>query len=250
MTKTLLENPNLYCVSNRLGVDLDMHTHVLPFHDNGPDTFDEAIEMCDMLVKLGFRYCIATPHIMNEYYENSQEKIVETTKRLSEKLAARNINLQLRPAAEYYIDSDFVLKLKSNKRLLTLDDENYYLLIETAFLNEFDFLIHSIKRLQIFGYQPIISHPEKFNYLFEEDKKILQLKNMGIKFQVNMSSYLNSNIRSTKENLLYLIDNKLVDFLGSNIHSLDAAVELSSLKENPNFQKTLSIGIHNNDLRF
>ena len=60
-------------------------------------------------------------------------------------------------------------------------------------MNEFDFLKHAIKRLQVYGYQPVIAHPEKFNYLYEEDKKILVLKEMGIKLQVNMSSFLNSN---------------------------------------------------------
>jgi protein-tyrosine phosphatase len=250
MTKVLVENFSMFNYENRLTVDVDMHTHILPFHDNGPNIFEEAIEMCDMLVKLGFRYCIATPHIMKEYYENSEEKIIETTRVLSEKLAEESIDLRLRPAAEYYIDQDFLLKLKSNKRLLTLDDKDYHVLIETAFVNEFDFLVHTIRRLQTYGYQPVMAHPEKFSYLYETDKKILKLKEMNVKFQVNMSSYLSSNIRSTRENLTYLVENELIDFVGSNIHSFHAATELFSIKENPIFQKTLKVGVQNGNLRF
>jgi protein-tyrosine phosphatase len=123
-------------------------------------------------------------------------------------------------------------------------------LIETAFMSEFEFLKHSIKRLQVYGYQPVMAHPEKFNYLFDEDKKILILKKMGLKLQANMSSFLNLNIKSTKENLQYLIDHQLIDFVGTDIHSLDAAVDLISLKENTNFQKTLKAGIQNQNLRF
>lgn len=250
MPQSLRENCKIFIDGNQQIVDIDMHAHILPFHDNGPNTFEEAIEMCEMLVRLGFKQCIATPHIMHEYYENSEEKIRETTQILVNKLHEANINLQIRPAAEYFVDQEFLAKLKSNKPLLTLDDNDYHVLIETAFMNEFDFLKHAIKRLQIYGYQPVIAHPEKFNYLYEEDKKILVLKEMGIKLQVNMSSFLNSNIKSTKENLQYLIDHKLIDFIGSNIHSLDAAVDLISLKENPNFQKTLKAGIQNQNLRF
>lgn len=227
-----------------------MHAHILPFHDNGPNSFEEAIEMCKMLVRLGFKQCIATPHIMHEFYENSEEKIIETTQILINKLHEANINLKIRPAAEYFVDEEFMVKLKSNKPLLTLDDDGYHVLIETAYINKFEFLKHSIKRLQVYGYQPVIAHPEKFNFLYEEDKKIIELKEMGLKIQANMSSFLNSNIKSIKENLQYLIDNTLIDFIGTDINSFDAAVDLISLKENRNFQKILNAGVQNQTLRF
>lgn len=244
------ESHNSQLYQNFLGVEIDMHAHIIPFLDNGPDTHDEAIEMCILLVKLGFNQCIATPHIMKEYYDNSEEKIIESTIALSQKLEELKIGLRLRPAGEYFLDEGFLDKLKRNKPLLTLDDKNDHVLIEIGFLNEYEFLVHCIKRMMTFGYKPVLAHPEKYNFLFETDKKIEILKRMGLKCQINMSSFLNSNIKSTKENLHYLMNHNLIDFIGTNVHSLDAAAELFTLKENPNFQKTLSIGIHNNDLRF
>jgi protein-tyrosine phosphatase len=249
MLQSLRENCKIFLQGNQQIVDVDMHAHILPFHDNGPTTFEESIEMCEMLVQLGFRKCIATPHVMHEFYDNSEEKIKETTQILVKKLHKANINLEIRPAAEYFVDHKFLAKLRSNKPLLTLDND-YHVLIETTFMNEFDFLKHAIERLQTYGYQPVLAHPEKFNYLFEEDKKILILKEMGIKLQANMSSFLSSNIKSTKENLQYLIDHKLIDFIGSNISSLESAIDLIALKENPNFQKTLKDGLQNQNLRF
>ena len=132
MPQSLRENCKIFLDGNQQIVDVDMHAHILPFHDNGPNTFEEAIEMCEMLVRLGFKQCIATPHIMHEYYENSEEKIRETTQILVNKLHEANINLQIRPAAEYFVDQEFLAKLKSNKPLLTLDDNDYHVLIETT----------------------------------------------------------------------------------------------------------------------
>ena len=123
-------------------------------------------------------------------------------------------------------------------------------MIETAFLNEFNFLQYAIERLLVFGYAPVMAHPEKFNYLFEEDKKINILRKMGLKFQVDLDAFLESTIKTKKDNLKYLINNNLIDFIGSNVHSLDSVVDLMNLKENANFQQMLKAGVQNQSLRF
>lgn len=249
MTLSLTENHKTVYTQDQI-TDVDVHAHVLPFLDNGPDSFEEALLLCDKLVNLGFKQCIVTPHIMHQFYENTEENIIKITYELTERLYETNIPLKLRPAAEYYVDQDFLVKLKTNKPLLTLDDKYNHVLIEPAFLNEFDFLLFTIERLKTYGYIPVMAHPEKFNYLFEDDKKIRLLKRMGLKLQVNMSSFLTNACKSTKLNLKYLHDSYLIDFVGSNIHDLDSVNELCSLKENSNLEKILKIGIKNQNLRF
>jgi tyrosine-protein phosphatase YwqE len=249
MTLTLSENYNPVYTQEQI-TDVDIHAHVLPFLDNGPDSFEEALLLCDKLVNLHFKQCIVTPRIMHHFYENTEETIIKITQELTNRLYEANIPLKLRPAAEYYVDQDFLAKLKTNKPLLTLDDKYNHLLIETAFLNEFDFLLFTIERLKTYGYIPVMAHPEKFNYLFEEDKKIRLLKRMGLKLQVNMGSFLINVCKSTKSNLKYLYDNYLIDFVGSNIHDLDSANDLGFLKENSNLEKILKVGIKNQNLRF
>lgn len=95
-----------------------------------------------------------------------------------------------------------------------------------------------------------MAHPEKFNYLFEEDKKINILRKMGLKFQVDLDAFLESTIKTKKDNLKYLINNNLIDFIGSNVHSLDSVVDLMNLKENANFQQMLKAGVQNQSLKF
>ena len=201
MFKNLQKNCNLFLNQGQQIVDVDVHAHVLPFLDNGPSSIEESLDMCDMLANLGFRQCIVTPHIMSTYYENTEKNILDVSLELQARIEEANIPIKLRAAAEYYIDDSFIKKLKSFTPLLTLDDNEYHILIETAFLNEFNFLQYAIERLLVFGYAPVMAHPEKFNYLFEEDKKINILRKMGLKFQVDLDVFLESTIKTKKDNL-------------------------------------------------
>ena len=250
MLSTLKKNYRISFDGKMQSIDLDMHAHILPNLDNGPVSIEESLEISEVLVSLGIKQCIVTPHIMTEFYETSEQTIIEESNFLQNLLLEKKIPLKIRPAAEYYVDDNFIQKLKSYAPLLTLDDTNHHILIESSLLNDFDLLKYTIERLIVYGYTPVLAHTEKYSYLFDVDEKIIQLKKLGVQFQVDLSSYLATTQKSHKENLSFLIKNKLIDFLGSNVHSLEHVIELQNIGNNQLFQKTMELPIKNASLKF
>jgi protein-tyrosine phosphatase len=44
---------------------IDLHCHILPHLDDGPETLQETLEMCRMAVEDGITTIVATPHQQN-----------------------------------------------------------------------------------------------------------------------------------------------------------------------------------------
>ena len=230
--------------------EIDMHSHILPNLDHGPSDIDISVEICKVIKHLGVNKIIITPHVMNGFYENSNEIILQKTSDLQKKLLEAEVGLKLKAAAEYYVDDNFFGILKRNGKLLTLDENFNYLLIEAPLLSGFDFLKYTVERLKIFGYVPVLAHTEKYNSVFEDASKLFMLKKMGLKFQTDLISTFPNAPKSKKENLSFLIDNDLIDFVGSNVHSLGQCDDLLTYKNHNQLDKLLKISTKNQLLDF
>src|SRR5258706_13316971 len=79
------------------------------------------------MAERGFRKLISTPHIMSDYFKNTNTIITEGLLKLREKLAAEFIHIELEAAAENYLD-DVFLTLLNKGYLLTFGREKYLLL--------------------------------------------------------------------------------------------------------------------------
>ena len=51
----------------------DVHSHLLPGIDDGVRTIQEALDVIDQLLEMGYKRIITTPHIMTDYYGNTNE---------------------------------------------------------------------------------------------------------------------------------------------------------------------------------
>jgi len=51
---------------------IDIHCHILPEVDDGPKSWDVAIEMCRMATADGITHTVATPHANDRYAYDRQ----------------------------------------------------------------------------------------------------------------------------------------------------------------------------------
>ena len=65
---------------------------------------------------------------------------------------------------------------------------------------------------------PVLAHPER--YLFLDSKEFYKLKRFGCLFQANLLSTTDYYGVSIRKKLDLLLKNKLIDFVGSDIHNL------------------------------
>ncbi len=226
---------------------VDLHSHLLPGIDDGVKTTEESLELIKAFQNAGFKKLITTPHIMQDYYPNNPEIIQSKLIELKKVLKDQNINIELETAAEYYLDDIFLRSIKSGDKLLTFGKN--YLLFETTFQDKPLFLEEAIFEMQSKGYFPILAHPERYNYLIKDWKLTQHLKNSGVLFQLNTISLGGFYSSESKKFGEKLIDNKMIDFVGSDCHGMrhfDAM--MTTMKKSRYWNKVMALSIKNNSL--
>ncbi|PIY12696.1 MAG: capsular biosynthesis protein [Flexibacter sp. CG_4_10_14_3_um_filter_32_15] len=233
---------------NVLPITVDMHSHLLPGIDDGCKSFDESIELIKELVDLGYKKLICTPHIMGDFYRNTPKIILEKLDQLNDIIKQLGINIELRAAAEYYLDESFIERIRKEEKLLCFGKEKY-VLFETSYMNASPHIENTIFMLQSLGYTPVLAHPERYVYLFENyNKQLHKLHDKGVLFQVNINSLSGYYSRPSKKIAEYLIDEDLVSFLGTDMHGKRHFESLLKSRETNHYKKALSQELLNNKL--
>ena len=192
---------------------VDIHSHLLPGIDDGSKSIEDTKSLINSLKDIGFNRFITTPHIMEGVWENNRSIIIENAAKTNRQLIEEQI--ELKAAAEYMLDGNF-LKILSSEKLLTLKD--HYVLVEMSYLNPPMNLFDIIFEIQLEGYTPILAHPERYNFYHSSLSDYTKLKTAGCKFQINMLStvgYYGPHVAKASD---YLITNNLIDFIGSDVH--------------------------------
>ena len=192
---------------------VDIHSHILPGIDDGSKNISESIQLIKGMKNLGFGKLIATPHTMAGVWDNNSEDIKKSYESLKNKLEVGQSDISF--ASEYLLDSTFLEKIQSQK-LLCLKDN--YVLIELSYLQAPVNLYEILFELQIKGYIPVLAHPERYSYFFNDFKSFEKLKNSGCLFQLNLMStvghYGIDSVRIADK----LLREKMIDYVGSDIH--------------------------------
>ncbi len=194
---------------------VDIHSHLLPCIDDGAKSIEESIELITNLNLIGMHEFIFTPHIYNEVWNNSKIIIEDNFKQNDVVLKNHTELKESKPAAEYMMDTFFHSLLKKEK-LLTLKDN--YILVEMSYISAPLQLYDIIFDIQIAGYIPVLAHPERYNFYHSNLEEYNKLKKAGCKFQLNLLStvgYYGPEVSKTAD---YLLKNKMIDFLGSDVH--------------------------------
>ena len=203
---------------------VDIHSHLLPGIDDGSQTLKESLRLIKQLHLLGYTKLVTTPHIISDFYPNNREIITEKLIIVQEALKVEEIDITLEAGAEYYLDMNF-LNLIEDGNLLTFD--KHYVLFETDYMSKPMILKEVIRNLLHKGYIPVLAHPERYTYLYNDIESYKQLKALGVLFQINAKSLYHKSQPSCKI-ALKLIKLGLVDFVGSDTHRMRDVRRLES----------------------
>ena len=106
---------------------VDIHSHILPGIDDGAKCIDESLEIINKMNEIGYSKIIATPHTYPNLYDNTNNSIKYSFKKL---LEASKI-LKVSYSSEYLIDYSLIENLK--KEILTL--KNNFVLVEMSYIS-------------------------------------------------------------------------------------------------------------------
>ncbi len=225
---------------------VDIHSHLLPGLDDGVQSFDEAEEVIRNFQRLGYKKLITTPHVMSDFFRNTNEDITKKLNEINLMLVQKGIDVTLEAAAEYYLDEVLLERLQSDSPLLTFGKN--YLLFETNFMTEPLNLKEFIFLASTKGYKLVFAHPERYLYLQNNFDKAEDLIGRGVLFQVNISSLSGYYSKGAQTTAQKLIDKGYVHLLGSDCHTLQHVKILEEARGNKYFQKAISLPLLNNTL--
>lgn len=175
---------------------------------------DEALELLAKYNELGVKEVWLTPHIM----EDISNTTAHQRERFQELQDAYKGNVILHLAAENMLDSLFEERLEKND-LLHIGKNGNHLLVETSYFNPPMGLRNILLRIKAKGYYPVLAHPERYVYMGKEE--YLQLKTMGVKFQLNLFSLMGMCGKEAQQKAKRLQKAGMYECAGTDIHRLE-----------------------------
>lgn len=213
-------------------IGVDMHSHLLPGLDDGLKELDTTVAFVKELHAMGYRKLICTPHIISDLYPNSPETILPKLELVREAVKAQGIPVIIEAGAEYMVDPEMETSVKRGDKLLTFGKN--LILIEMSYIAASPNIEQAIFALRLKGLQPIIAHPERYNFYHGDFTQYERLVELGCLLQVNLLSLLGYYGKPIKMVAEKLFAKKMVSLVGTDMHHenhLNALKDLASRKE-------------------
>ena len=194
----------------------DIHSHLIPGIDDGSPDLATSLRYLQRFQEMGLQRVVTTPHIYDGLYNNTTSIIQSGLTKLQQEASKKGLGIKIEAAAEYFVDKHFEQLLAAND-LLSFGTRRY-VLIEMSFVAPSQQLETVIFQLLTKGYQPILAHPERYNYLHHSMNTYKHIHELGCMLQVNLPSLCGYYGPATKKIAQQLIKLDLVDFLGTDLH--------------------------------
>lgn len=212
-------------------IGVELHNHILPGIDDGVEEVTTTIRFIERFQQLGFKKIIATPHIFAGVYPNTPETIHAAYQStfINSTMAS---SIELAYAAEYMVDIEFETMLQQDHSLLTFGQKQ--ILIEMSYAAPSPNIEQVVFALQLAGYQPVLAHPERYNFYHQQPKSYQRMLDMGCQFQLNILSLTNYYGPQVKKQAHWLLKNKMYQWVGSDCHHerhLKSLEDFASSKE-------------------
>ena len=218
-------------------IGTDMHSHFIPSIDDGSDSVETSIALIKGLMALGYKNIITTPHVMSDHYPNSSEDILNGLEAVRKGLITEGVNININAAAEYYLD-EYFLDLLEKEPLLTLWDN--YVLVEMSFYSPPRGWEDYFFKIALKGYQAILAHPERYPYFHKSYVEYAEIREKGVALQLNVLSLIGYYGEAVKKTAFRLLDDKLIDFLGTDMHHVRHLETVTNQLQNLDIQRVIS----------
>lgn len=218
----------------KLFYSTDVHSHILPGVDHGSHDVEQSLAMLQAELDMGINRVMCTSHVTAETFENTIESLTAAGKVLQEAIDKEQMPVEIHPSAEYRLDEYWNREYAAGH---VLPMPGNYVLIENSFIQELIEIDDMMFDLQVKGYRPILAHPERYPYYYHRHERYQKLHSSGVKFQVNLLSLAGYFGSGAREAAMWLVNNNLVDMLGSDMHNLDHASVIKDYLNSKDWRK-------------
>jgi protein-tyrosine phosphatase len=194
---------------------IDIHCHLFPGLDDGPESIDVACAMAEMAIADGITHVIGTPHANQTY----RFDFPLTQQRRDEMQARFEGRLVFASGSDFHLSFENLQSIRHDPARYTLGQKSY-LLVEFADYSIPPSLDHALHELQLQGLHPIITHPERNPLIRSQPDRLFRWLRQGCYAQLTAQSLLGSFGRAAKEVAEQWLDAGAIHFLASDAHNL------------------------------
>ena len=198
-------------------VFFDIHSHILPEIDDGAQSFEESIELLELMQKQGITHVMATPHFypQEDNLTDFSEKISIAFANLEDEVIKRNL-------PKIYLGCEMLYFQgigQSNSLPVLCISGSRYLLLELTDHCISETLFQELREIKNnHNIIPIIAHVERYHKAKNYKKFLKFISEEKILTQINASSVL---MPAFKRTIKKLLKENLVQFIATDTHSLN-----------------------------
>lgn len=199
---------------------IDLHCHLLPTLDDGPETAAEAVGMARMAVADGTAVLVATPHINPGRFDNTPEGIEAAAQALRALLVEEGVALEVRVAAELRL-GPWLLGWARAGRLPLLNGNQggiAYCLLEFPHRGIEPGSLHLVELLRHRGITPLLAHPERIRTIQQDLESLAPYRELGCLCQVTAASFTGELGTRARQAAEALLERGWVEVLASDGH--------------------------------
>jgi protein-tyrosine phosphatase len=192
---------------------VDIHSHILPGLDDGPESLEECVAMMQIAAESGTTDIVASPH--SDLTFTFQPELVE--QKIAELAAASGNRPQIHCGCDFHLHYENILDALANPAKYTIDHKNH-LLVEFSDLLMAKSSDEILDRIRDAGMIPIITHPERNTLLQRRIDLLQKWADKGCCMQVTAQSFLGRFGSRARDFANELMKRRLVHFVASDAH--------------------------------
>jgi protein-tyrosine phosphatase len=173
----------------------DLHCHILPGVDDGPASLEEALALARFCVHDGITHVAATPHC-HRHLRLLGADILPAVARFQEELAKAGLTLIVLPGSEVQVTDTAAYRRDFEAGLYChLGDGRAFTLLEFNWTAE----LYPLGAAELVGWlrergtTPIIAHPERHGFFWDDLDRLRGLVAAGAWLQVTVDSLLGNH---------------------------------------------------------
>lgn len=167
---------------------LDLHCHLLPGVDDGPETLDEALDMARLAVDDGIRISVLTPHLYADR-PIPRHELQAAFDSYAAQLKSQDIPLEVHLGCEAHLSPE-LLDLIADDQVPFVGQVDGYRILLVEFPHQMiplgsDKLLTVLLRQKI---RPLIAHPERNAAVMDQPERIRPFTELGCWLQITSGS--------------------------------------------------------------
>jgi len=193
---------------------VDVHCHILPGLDDGPDSIEESLAMAEAAISDGITHVVATPHCNSEY-PFDYAYVQRLRDRLQSEVGDR---LKLATGCDFHLNPENLNALRADASQFCINQRDY-LLVEFNEISIPPSMDETLHNLQLQGLRPVITHPERNAILRRQPERLAKWVRLGCVVQVTAGSITGTFGPRAQEDSMCWIAKGIVHIVASDAHN-------------------------------